>query len=313
MGKYIEIKIALAAPALLWPALADAQSIPDIQESITRGSQIDDIIKDQQDRNDERLRQDETIDGEAGVYVLRRNEIFFVGGGVSAGYSSNPLRTADDVGGSFHASLALSTGIQTKVAEKFDVGLSLNVSGVEYDKSFGPSSRSLNSALSLGTQIGSTPFYASLTGFGGWNFDKNFERGTGFYGASAALSAGFPLGKKTVVRPGIGITRQWSQTSENDSTSVAASVDISHALSRRMTVSVAANVSRVWFDNFFEDVTFVARKDWQYRGGLSVSYRLNDKASLGLSSSYEKRSSTFFLSAYESFDLDASFSLRLKF
>ena len=313
MGKYIEIKIALAAPALLWPALADAQSIPDIQESITRGSQIDDIIKDQQDRNDERLRQDETIDGEAGVYVLRRNEIFFVGGGLSAGYSSNPLRTDDDVGGSFQTSLAFSTGIQTKLAEKFDLGFSVGASGVEYDKSFGPSSRSLNSALSVGAHIGGTPFYASLTGFGGWNFDQDFERGTSFYGASAAVSAGLPLGKKTVFRPGVGVTRQWSQSSENNSTSAAVSIDVVHALSPRLTFSAAANVSRTWFDNFFEDVTFVARKDWQYRGGLSVSYRLSDKASLGLSSSYEKRSSTFFLSAYESFDLDASLSLRLKF
>jgi hypothetical protein len=313
MHKFMKTRIALVAAWLAWPVLANAQTTPDIQDSITRGSQIDDIIKDQQDRSDAALLQEEGIDGEAGVYVLRRNEIFFVGGGASAGYSSNPLRTADDVGGSFSASLAFSTGIQTKVAEKFDVGLTLNASGVDYDKSFGPSSRSLHSALSVGSQIGGTPLYASITGFGGWNFDQDFDRGTSFYGASAALSAGFPLGRKTVVRPGLGVTRQWSQSSENNSISAAASLDIVHAISPRLTIAAGANISRIWFDNFFEDVTFVARNDWQYAGGLSLSYRLSDNASLGLSSAYEKRSSTFFLSAYESYDASASLSLRVRF
>jgi hypothetical protein len=168
--------LLLAAITLGLPVIANAQAIPDLPGSITLGSQIDDIIKAQKDRDRANaLGEDETIDGEAGIYVLRRNEIFFVGGGVSTGYSNNPLRTADDVGGSYSANFAFSTGIQTKVAEKFDVGLSLNISGVEYDEEFVPSSRTLNGSLSIGTPIGETPLYVNVTGFGGWSFNSDFE------------------------------------------------------------------------------------------------------------------------------------------
>jgi hypothetical protein len=314
MFKSTNFGLFLAAIAFSLPVMANAQAIPDLQGSITLGSQIDDIIKAQKERNRANaLGEDETIDGEAGIYVLRRNEIFFVGGGVSTGYSNNPLRTADDVGGSYSVNFAASTGIQTKIAEKFDLGLSLNVSGVEYGEDFVPSSRTLNGSLNIGTPIGRTPLYLSVTGFGGWSFNSDFEQGTRFSGLSTALSAGLPMGRKTIVRPGLGVTRQWSERSENNSTSVAASLDIVHALSPRLSFSAVGSVSHVWFDDFYEDVTFTPRNDWQYSGEVSLSYRLSRNSSLSLSSSYEKRNSTFFLSAYESYDLSASLALRIRF
>lgn len=306
-------QLAAAAFATLLASPAYAQSLPDIRESITQGGQIDDIIREQQNRSNKKAGEGEVIDGEAGVFVLQKNGIFFVGGGLSAGYESNPLRTVDDVGGSFLTSLAFTTGVQTVVAGRFDVGFSVNASGVEYDKNFASSSRSFHSGLSLGTQIGGSPIYASVQAFGGWNFDQAFSQGVAFYGASGALSAGIPLGRKTLLRPGIGVTRQWSQVSENNSISTAASLDIVHALTPRLTLAASGKVSRIWFDDFYEDATFVARKDWQYGGGMSLTYRLNDKVGLGLTGSYEKRSSSFFLAAYDGFDTSASLSLRVRF
>lgn len=312
--KDMAMPIALAAMSITIAASdAKAQSVPDIQGSITQGSQIDEIIRDQ-DRIGPQLGEDgNEIDGEAGIYVLRVNEIFYVGASYGLGYSENPVRSLNNPGDSFSVNLAAQAGVQTKIAEALDFGISATVAGTEYDQAFAPSSRSINGAINLGTQIGQSPFYIGATAFGGFNYDDNFDNGTSFYGASGSLSAGFPIGNRTVVRPGVGVTRQWSQIEENNSTSASGSVDVSHALTQKLIVGATARVTRTWFDNFFEDVTFVSRKDWQYGGGANLSYRHSQNLTIGVSAGYEKRDSTFFLSEYESFEASLLFSARLRF
>lgn len=313
MTRIYTSRLLASAIAALLSCTAQAQNVPDIRETITQGDQIADIIRDQQRRSDAKAQDGDVIDVEASVFVLQKNDIFFVSGGVSAGYEANPLRTIDDVGGSALVGLNFATGIQTVVAERFDVGLSFNASGVEYEQDFAPSSRSLSSGLSVGTQIDGTPIYVSAQAFGGWNFDQEFANAVSFYGVSAAVSAGFPIGRTTFVRPGLAATRQWTQTSENNSISATASLDLVHAITPRLTLAARGNVARIWFDDFFEDVTFVPRNDWQFGGGLSLAYRVNDRFGFGLSSSYEKRDSSFFLSSYEGFDVSATVSLLARF
>lgn len=295
------------------PGAAHAQAVPDIEGSITQGSQIDDIIRDQDQLGGQLSIGGNEIDGEAGIYVLTVNDIFFVGASAGVGYSSNPLRTIDDVGGSFSAEFAASAGVQTRLAESVDFGARVNVSGIEYSEQFAPSSRSASGVLNIGTAIAGTPLYVGITGFGGYNYDGSFEKGIAFYGASASLSAGFPLGQKTLLRPGLGVTRQWSETEENNSTSAAVSAEVIHAIAPRVTLSASARISRVWYDDFFEDVTFVERRDWQYGAGISGNYRISNALKVGVSVGYEKRDSTFFLSEYESFEASLLLSARLKF
>lgn len=292
---------------------AQAQSIPDIQGSITQGSQIAEIIR-EQDRIGPRLGDDgNEIDGEAGIYVLRVNEIFYVAGSYGLGYSENPVRTVNNPGDSFSANLAASAGVQTRIAEALDFGVRATVSGTEYGEAFAPSSRSVNGAINVGTQIGQSPIYIGVTAFGGLNYDGRFENGTAFYGVSGSLSAGLPVGKRTVIRPGLGVTRQWSEIEENNSVSGAASLEVSHAVTQKISVGASARITRTWFDNFFEDVTFVKRKDWQYGGGVNATYRVNDKISVGAAAGYETRDSSFFVSEYDSFEASLTFSARIRF
>lgn len=305
--------VPIAAFAALFAANAHAQAVPDINDSITEGSQIDDIIR-QQDRIGSQLGQDSNeIDGEAGIFVLRANEIFYVGGSYGIGYSENPQRTVDGDGDSFLVNLAATAGVQTRIAEAVDFGISATVGGTEYNENFAPSSRSISGAITAGTQVGQSPVYLGFTAFGGFNYDDSFNNGTGFYGGSASVSAGFALGPRTAIRPSISGTRQWSDISENDSTSVTGGVSVTHAVATNFSIGASTRVTHTWFDNFFEDVTFVKRKDWQYGGGINATYRVNDNILLGAAAGYEKRDSTFFVSEYESFEASLTFSARLRF
>ena len=303
----------ILATMLTFSARGYAQALPEIENTITQGSQIDDIIREQDRLSGQIAKKDDEIDGEAGIYVLKKNEIFFVGGTAGIGYSGNPVRTVDDVGDSFFINFAATAGVQTQIGEALDFGARVNVSGIEYGEAFGPSSRNINGNINVGVPIKGTPLYASASAFGGFNFDDDFGNVTSFYGASVSLSAALQLGKQTIVRPNIVATRQWNETADNNNKAVSASVGVVHIMSSRFSLAADARVTRTWFDDFFEDVTFVKRKDWSYGGSVSGTYRHNQQISLSVSAGYEKRDSTFFLSEYDSFEASLLFSAIMRF
>ena len=308
-------KIAALAAIIAFttPSMASAQAVPDIEGSIIQGGQIDEIIRDQERLDDQLTTDGDEIDGEAGIYVLRVNEIFFIEATAGLGYSENPSRNLNNNGDSFLVNFGATAGVQTRLDEAVDFGLRVNLSGVEYGDELAPSSRNVNGTLTVGTPIGGTPLYASATAFGGFNFDGGFENGTAFYGGSISLSAGFPLGQRTIIRPGIGASRQWSEIEENDATSASASVNLVHVVTPKLSLGANVRVTRTWFDNFFEDVIFVERRDWSYGGGVSANWRENDWLSLSLSAGYDRRDSSFFLTEYESFEGSLLFSAIMRF
>ena len=295
------------------PTAAYGQAVPDIEGAIVQGGQIDDVI-DEQDRLNTQLQVDDgEIDGEAGIYILKKNDIFFVGGAIGTGYSENPQRILNNVEDSFWASAAFTAGVQTKIAEAVDFGVRANVSGLEYFSDFGPSSRNTSASITVGTPIAGTPLYASASAFGGFNFDGDFENGVAFYGGSLSVNAALPVGQRTLIRPSIGVSRQWSEIEENNATSAAANLTVLHIVAPKVVVSADAFVNRTWFDNFFEDVIFVERRDWNYGGGASLSYRPNEWLNTSVSVGYEKRDSSFFISEYDGFDASLLVSATLEF
>jgi len=313
MSKQINRAVPLVL-ALATSAPAFAQVTPDIQDAINRSNQIGDAL-DEQERTVRQSTADDdgAIDGEAGVYVLTVNDIFYVGGSFGVGWSENPVRTVDDVGDSFYASTAATLGVQTTIAETFDAGLAATVSGTEYDKNFAPSSRTLTMSARAGLPIEGTPLYIGVSAYGGFNYDGDFEEGTGFYGASLALSGGVPLNQTTLLRGSVNAGRQEGDIEENNAWNANLSFDLLHLVSEDVTIGAGAAVSRVWFDDFYEDVTFVTRKDWQYGGDVTASWSPNSWLSATASVGYQKRDSSFFLSNYDGFEASLVLSARKKF
>lgn len=304
---------ALAASAA-FPGIASAQIIPDIQDAINRGTGIDTALEEQRRTTRQRSAEDGgAIDGEAGVYVLTTNDIFYVGATAGGGWAENPVRTVDDAGGSVFGSAAASFGVQTRLGGMFDGGISASVSGIEYDKAFAPSSRTVTGAANLGLPIAGTPLYASASAFGGWNYDGDFRNGTGFYGANVGLSAGVPVGPRTVLRGSVAAGRQEGAIEENNAWNANLSFDLTHYVAKTVAIGIGVAGSRVWFDDFYEDVTFVERLDWQYGGNINASWAATDWLSVSGSVGYEKRDSAFFLSNYNGFEASLGVAARKRF
>ena len=304
--------ILLASPALLANP-AQAQIASDIEGAVIQQGQITDLLRDEGATGQILPGDNGEIAGEAGVYVLKLNEIFFVGASGGFGYAENPERTALNTSDSFYANAGVTAGVQTRLGETVDFGLRANVSGVEYFETNAPSSRSVVSSMAMGVPIGGTPLYASVNLFGGYNFDGDFEGGTGFYGASLAVNAGFPLGQRTLFRPGAGVTRQWSSISENNATTASVSATLLHQPAAQVTLGVEAQLGRVWFDNFYEDVIFVERRDWSYSGSVNADWTPVSWLSFGASAGYERRDSSFVISRYNGFEAAVSATVRHRF
>lgn len=308
------VHILAAAAVCLAPTVAAAQATPDFQDAINASTRIDDALQ-EQDRTQVRFGEtaSEEIDGEAGIYVLALNEIFYLGGSVGGGWSENPLRTADDVGDSLFASAAASLGVQTVIGGELDVGLTASISGTEYDRAFAPSSRTVTVSANAGRAIEGTPFFAGVSAFGGWAYDGSFENGTSFYGATAAVSARVQLGPRTVLGGSLEGGRQMGEVEENNAWNAHLAANVTHFLTPTIAIGASGRVSRSWFDDFYEDVTFIARRDWQYGGNLNASWSPLPWFSVTGAAGYEQRDSAFFLSNYDGFEASLIFSARKRF
>lgn len=296
----------------LAPSSLSAQAVPDLRDLVTQSEQINRGTA-QAARSRVAASEGETaIDGEAGIYVLTVNQIFQVSAAGGIGYSDNPARTADDLGGSFFGEFSVNAGLATKLGGLVDFGLSANVGGREFFEDDAPSSRTMSATVSAGLPV-IGPVYAGLAGFAGFSFDGDFKGGTSFYGASATLSATIPITQRFAIRPGLGVTRQIAEVHENDSTLIAASVDAFYTISPHVAASLRGTAVRRWYDDFYEDVTFVARRDTVYGVTAALSYEPRPGIAIAATLSYETQDSRFFLANFDAFEGTAGLSFRLRF
>jgi hypothetical protein len=72
-------------------------------------------------------------------------------------------------------------------------------------------------------------------------------------------------------------------------------------------------VVRRWYDDFYEDVTFVARRDTLYGVAASLSWQPTRNLAVTATVSYESQDSRFFLANFDAFEGSAGLSFRLRF
>ncbi len=252
---------------------------------------------------------DTELDGEAGIYVLNVNQIFLLAGGGGLGYTSNPTRTASDPGGDWYNDFGASLGLGTRLGGAVDFGASVNLDGREYFDDDRVSSQSISGSMSAGTTI-LGPLYASVTAFGGSAFEGDSDNGTSFYGAAGNISAVFPVTERFLVRPGVGVIQQWSGESENDSLSVMGTLDLAYTLSPKWLISGRVLLSKRWYDDYYEDVTFVERRDENFGLSASLAWLPSSNFTIFASVAYEDQSSSFFLSEFDAVDSAVTISLR---
>lgn len=305
--------LAVSGALALAPTAGLAQTVPDIQDLVVQSEQVN-RNADAANRQGEALLPsgDGAVDGEAGVYVLTLNKIFQLNAGAGFGYTDNPTRSNADVGGSFFADFTTGAGVATRIDGVVDFGAGVSLNGREFLKDNGPSSRSLSGTVSAGVPIAG-PVYIGVAGFGGFSYDGDFESGVGFYGLSGTLSAAFPLTPRLSVRPGVGAVRQWSEVTENNSTSISGSIDVSYSLTPTVSVLARGGVTVRWYDDFYEDVTFVERRDTTYGGSVTLGWRPTETFFLSANASLDRQDSRLFLSEFSALELGLAVTARYRF
>lgn len=294
-------------------ATALGQGLPDLAEGVTQSGQLRRAAEASIKAARPLVAEGETaLPGEAGVFLLRVNEIFFVAANGSLGYTDNPDRNADNVSGDEFTEASVTTGVSTRLGETVDFGLSANLGGREYFERDSASNRNLSGTVSAGVPL-TGPVYLGVVGYGGWNYDNDFDDAVGFYGAAATLSAAIPLGQRLVLRPAVTVNRQLSEESENESTTVSGGLEAFLQAAPGVTVSARVAMSRRWFDNFYEDVTYVERKEWTTTVAASVSWQPVEYLTIGALIGYEKQVSDFYLSSYDAYETAALVNFALHF
>lgn len=254
---------------------------------------------------------DNEIAGEAGIYVLTVNDIFFISGNAGLGHSTNPTRTATDAGEDWYGDLGASIGVATRLGGAVDFSAALNVDARDYFDRDAASSRGASLTAAVGAPVWGA-VSGSLIAFGGYAFDHQFEfdNKTSFYGLSGNVSASWRLSDQVLLRPGIGVTQQWSGVEENNSLSATASLDALYVITPEWLASARVSLSERIYDNFYEDVTFTERKDTTAGIGASLVWRPSHNVNVSASLAYENQDSSFFLSEFDGFDMSVGLTFR---
>jgi len=290
--------------------LAYAQVQPPLDDVVVQGEILNRAIG--QAAGSLRIEGDERdneIDGEAGIYVLTVNDIFFISGAATLGHTTNPTRTATDAGEDSYADLSASIGVSTRLGDAVDFSASFNVDGRDYFDADEASSRGVSVTAAVGAPVFG-PVYGSLIAFGGYAFDDQFDNETSFYGLSGNLSTSWKISDQLLLRPGVGVTQQWSDVPENNSLAATASLDAVYVIAPEWLASARISISERAYDDFYEDVTFVEREDTTAGISASLVWRPSRSMSVSASLAYEDQDSSFFLSEFDAFDTSVGVSFR---
>jgi len=292
---------------------AVAQTSSDLESAVTTGSQFDEALSlsDQQRQDSEDAA---ILEGEPGVFILRKNEIFVLGAAASSGFTTNPGRTLDtNAEDAYYGALAISAGINTRIAQQFDAGVSIVASGTEYDRGDAPSNRNVISNVYVGRAVFDGEFYVSANASVGINFDGDFNNSTAFYSTGVNISTMRKISDRVFFRPSLLAARQWSDQGEQNNYAFTAASEIIWAPAPKWLVRGHASYTHRRFDDFFEDVTFVKRKDHQFRVGAAVSRQITKSIDASASIDYTNQKSSFFISEYEAFDGGLSLKVSRRF
>lgn len=289
--------------------ISSAQSAADLESAVTTGSQFDEaqlLLEEQRDTTEGAA----SIEGEPGIFILRKNKIFTYGAAVGTGFSDNPGRTLNSSGeDAAYASAALTAGINTRIAQRYDAGASFVGSLNKYDRSDAPSNSNAILNSYIGTPVLDGALYVSANAAAGLNMDDSFDRGTAFYQIGASVSNVTRLSDTILLRPSFGVARQWAGQGEQKNLSATASAELIWRARPKWLVRGNVAYTHRIYDDFFEEVTFVERKDDSVRLGVSVARQINESINASLNFEYTDQRSSFFISEYDA--IDGGLSLRL--
>lgn len=280
----------LAPPLLAWSAGASAQAVPDprIDQRVRQLTPAE---------NEARRRDEETIlTGRNDIVLMRRRRFFTLSGSAGLGITDNatlsPGQSDGDVLGTFDAAFRFGTRLGGLVDVSAEIGLS--------------TSRYLdNSALDIVAGYAQVAAHVEVIGFDldvaytpNRVWDGDFERRQlTQHRFSAGVSRSIALGR-VIVRASTGGER--IEANPSAFVNWAANAGLSAILPLRPGASLIGSLraNRRWYDDYFEGLLGVARRDWQVEAAAGFSLQLGANAGIDLRVTRARNYSTADISRY---------------
>ena len=289
-----------------------AQTVDNVRDAVTVGSQIDNALRDIQSQS-AAAQDGEVIDGEGGVFLLQQVDIFSVGVDAGLGYQDNPARTDVDDEGSLVASSSFFAGVATNLGNGFNIGGNLNLNVSEVEAADDLSNRSAVLSLYGSRRVVDDRITVTLNTYFGSNLSTSLNTESTFYGATVSASSIFPAGQNRIIRPVLSVARQLSDNEDQDNWSVTARVDGIWQLRPRWRTNASVSYTRRTYDDFFEEVTLTERIDRGWRANLGLAYLFSPMSDITLTLGYGDQDSSFFLSSYTASDVNLAFQFGMRF
>jgi hypothetical protein len=284
-----------------------------VTDSITQGAQADRAIEQARHRLLQGTALDNDPGQDPGIYVLVRQDIFSVGLDVGVGYTSEvdkgSLRDAE----STYTSMQFDIGADTRIANSFNAGVRLTVAETLYHDEDG-----FDSGALIGSIYVSEPFFddtlivtADVTG--GLNGGYDFDDHSAYVNTSIRAARPIPLTNSIVFVPSISVSNVFSEQGEQNRWEYGAQARLAARLDEDLRLTVGAGVTYSDYDNFFEDVLFVSRRDTTAYASLGLEYMIDENVRAFANVRYTNRTSTLDIVEYEETDASVSIGLSARF
>lgn len=303
---------AIACLASLHGAATLAQPAQ-VRDSITQGAQADRAVEQARDRLYSGRSGEDEIGRNPGVFVLIERDIFSVGLDVGLGYSNEVDKGALQDAESGYTSVQFDIGVDTRIADSFDAGARLIASETLFhnDSTF-------DSAALLGSVYVSEAFFdrtliLTADATGGLNAGYDFDNPSAYINGSIRATRPIPLGQDIVLVPSVFASLIYAEQSEQDRWEAGASLRLIARLCDGLRLTLGGGVTYGEYDNFYEDVLFVNRKDTTAYASVGLEYAIDDNVSAFANLRYTNRTSTLDIVEYEETDASAMIGIKARF
>jgi hypothetical protein len=306
------VAAALACLATVHAAATFAQPAQ-VRDSVTQGAQADRAIEQARDRLLSSQSGADSIGRDPGVFVLIEKDIFSVGLDVGLGYTNEVDKGSLQDAKSAYTSLQFDIGADTRIADSFNAGARLTVAETIFHDT-----RGFDSAALLGSVYVSEAFFGgtlivTADATGGLNGGYDFDNGSSYINASIRAARPIPLSRDVVLVPTVFASIVHAEQGEQNRWETGASARLIARLDDDLRLNVAGGVTFADYDNFYEDVLFVSRRDTTAYASFGLEYTIDENVSAFANVRYSNRTSTLDIVEYEETDASVSIGLTARF
>ena len=293
MRNRLALLLALAGAAAGLPSEALAQQpAPDPQDP-----RIDQRIQVPRPDRSEEEELEALLTGEDDILLMQRRRFFALTGGAGFTWTNNAALSPDDADPDFFATAEAGLRFATRLGNVVDVYAEGGVSTARYLDQTELDYVALYGGVGARVAVLGFDVDANYAPVIVWDGDWD-QRQLTQHRFTGTIGRGFRVGRG-VVRIQVGGERILADPEPFENSAATASLSGAVQLRPNVTLIGAVRGARRWYDNYFEGLLGVERKDWTAEASGSLVLQLHRAVSLDIRGSYTRNWSTSDVSRYK--------------